>query len=329
MLARVIQMTGCFVAFAALLVSIACGPSQASQSRVEAAVTNILTLVRPGQDGLATIWDGNKYVQCRRMPEQTLRCEAAGALMQPSLGRILVPERIARLAASGWRLDPSFGNYVQVFPTELPARDIAERILQALREGYDADVTNLQVLSDWIRSEPCPPRNGRSQNLAGMINDSPSMMLTAVHDCSYKPAPDLETSPLVRTKADLHSVYGTRVSGEIQRLRINIDRKIFFVVDTGGGYIQCGPQPPQAIYCEAQSAESWPVLARILTPDRVARLHATGFAEPGRAPNYWKTYAADQFTDAAIAEELLTILYDIYGYNGAPKLQFKTEKGRG
>src|SRR5256885_5868578 len=60
-----------------------------SASRVEAALTNISTLERVGQDGLATIWDGNKYVQCRRRPDQTLRCETAGALMQPSLSRVL------------------------------------------------------------------------------------------------------------------------------------------------------------------------------------------------------------------------------------------------
>jgi hypothetical protein len=113
-------------------------------------------------------------------------------------------------------------------------------------------------------------------------------------------------------------------------LRVNIDRRVFVVLDTGGGYVQCGPQSsPRAIYCEAQSAESWPVLARILTPDRVARLHAAGFADPGRAPNYWKIYPADDFTDAAIADELMTILFDVYGYNGSPKLSFKTEKGPG
>jgi hypothetical protein len=86
---------------------------------------------------------------------------------------------------------------------------------------------------------------------------------------------------------------------------------------------------PQAIYCEAHSGESWAVLTRILTPERVARLRAAGFAEPGRSPNYWKTYPSDKFSDMAIAEELLTILHDIYGYDGSPKLEFATEKGRG
>jgi hypothetical protein len=41
--------------------------------------------------------------------------------MQPSLGRVLVPDRIARLTALGWRFDPSFGNYVQDFSSGLTA----------------------------------------------------------------------------------------------------------------------------------------------------------------------------------------------------------------
>jgi hypothetical protein len=257
-----------------------------------------------------------------------LRCESAGALMQPSLGRILVPQRIARLAALGWQLDPSFGNYVQVFPISWPLGQIAEKVLQALRDGYDADLNNLETQSDWIRSEPCPPRNGPSQNLAGMINDSPAMAAAAVYDCAYRPKVPLDPTVSAQSKADLLNLYGARIVGEIQRLRVNIDRRIFVVFDTGAGYVQCAPQSsPHAIYCEAQSAESWPVLARILTPDRVARLRATGFADPGRAPNYWKTYPADAFGDAAIADELATVLFDVYGYNGSPGLKVISEKG--
>ncbi len=325
------QMDGMRMAGFAIVVAALSGPvgsSHADQSRVEAALSNIMALHRPGQDGFATIWDGNRYVQCRQMPERALRCEAAGALMQPSLGRVLVPDRIARLSALGWRLDPSFGNYVQTFPAGLSVTQVADRILQALGEGYDADLTNLEIKSDWIKSVPCPQRNGPTQNLAGMINDSPAMAATAVYGCAYRPTPDTQSPSLIRTKADLINIYGTRVSGEIQRLRVNIDRNVFIVVDTGGGYVQCGPQSaPPSIYCEAQSADSWPVLARILTPDRVTRLRATGFADPGRSPNYWKTYPIAKFRDVAIAEELLTILYDVYGYNGSPELEFKSEKG--
>lgn len=329
MLARGMGLIGCAVVSALLSAPTGfVGSSQASQPRVEAALTNIMTLQRPGQEGLATIWDGNKYVQCRWTPDRALRCEAAGALMQPSLGRVLSPERIARLDALGWHLDPSFGNYVQTFPAGLPVTQVADNILQALKEVYDADLTSLEIQSDWIKSSACPPRNGPGQNLAGMINDSPAMAATALRGCTYRPAPEHGPPSLVRAAADLINIYGARVSGEIQRLKVNIDRRIFVVLDTGGGYMQCGTQSsPRAIYCEAQSAYSWPVLARILTTDRVARLRAAGFADPGRGPNYWKIYPVDDFSEAAISEELLTILHDVYGYNGSPKLEFKTEKG--
>ena len=63
----------------------------------------------------------------------------------------------------------------------------------------------------------------------------------------------------------------------------------------------------------------------VLTPERLAHLHAAGFADPGRAPNYWKVYPADQFDDAAIAGELLTLLHDVYGYDGSWDLAVKTE----
>lgn len=299
---------------------------QANQSRVETALTNIITLHRPGQDGLATIWDKNKFVQCRLQLDHALRCEAAGTLMQPSLARILSAERVARLTVLGWTLDTSFGNYVRIFPSELPVKEIAERILQALQEAYDADITDVEAGSDWIKSEPCPPRHGPGQNLAGRITTASAMVGVSVRGCSYRPN-DEPLAP-VSTKADLITIYGSRVTGEIQRLRVNIDRQKFtwVVIDTGFGYVQCGTAPPRAIYCEAQSAETWPVLARILTADRVAKLYAAGYADPGRAPNYSKDYSLDQFTDRAIAEELLSILYEAYAYNGVPKLDFKTEE---
>ena len=80
------------------------------------------------------------------------------------------------------------------------------------------------------------------------------------------------------------------------------------------------------VYCEAQSADSWQALASVLTPDRVNRLHDLGFADPGRAPNYWKNYPTEQIDDASIARELLTVLHDVYRYNGQPTLNVKTEE---
>jgi hypothetical protein len=247
--------------------------------------------------------------------------------MQPSLGHVLTPERIGRLTALGWRLDPSFGAYAQTFPAGAPASLVADKILETLAEGYDADLANLEVLTDWIASDPCPPRNGPGQNLAGMINDAPAMAATAVHACAYAPAPGAEPLAATSSAADLIGLYGARVTGEIQRLRINLDQPIYVILDTEAAYVQCQPQAaPPAIYCEAVSADSWPGIASLLTPERVARLHTAGFADPGRAPNYWKAYPLDAASDEAIARELLAILHDAYGYAGAPELKVVSEK---
>jgi type III secretion system-like peptide-binding chaperone len=304
-------------------------PIEASKSRVVAALQNIMTLDRAGQDGYATVWDGNKYVQCGRLFDRSLRCEAAGALMQPSLEHVLASERVSRLAALGWRFDPRFGNYIQDFPTGTATTLVGDKILQVLAEVYDADVANLEVNSIWVKSEPCPPRNGPSQNLAGMINDAPSMARYAVHACAYTLTPNNGPSVAASSAAELINLYGVRVTGEIQRLRVNLNRDVFVIFEAGIGYIQCHPDTsPPAIYCEAQSADSWEALRSILTPERVARLHAAGFIDPGRAPNYWKSYSLDQMDDQAIAGELLTILHDVYGYTGLPKIQVITERTR-
>jgi hypothetical protein len=314
------------IAFASIHFSAvaAADPEPASQSRVEAALKNMMALDRPGEFGLATFFDGNKFVQCRGLPDHGLRCEAGGARMQPSLARVLTPEKIERLTAGGWAFDDSFGNYAQVFAADAPPSEIAAKVLRALVEGYDADLARLEAKTDWIASEPCPPRVGPSQNLAGSINDAPALARTAIYACAFA-APKADA---IRSAADLVDIYGKRVTGEVQRLRVNIDRHIHVIFQTDIGYVQCAPMSsPPAIYCEAQSADSWPALSAVLTPERVARLHAAGYADPGYAPNYSRSYPLDKFDEAAVARELLAILYDVYGYVGEPKLQIITEKG--
>jgi hypothetical protein len=322
------------VFIAAATVALAAGAASAEtiEAKVVAAIETVKVLERPGRDNLATVWDGDKYVQCRHMSNQTLRCEAAGAKMQVSLSHVLTPDHVGRLAAMGWMLDPHFGNYVQTFKPDAPSGEVANKIIAALAQGYDADVAKLEIETTSIESEPCPPRNGPSQNLAGLINDAPSMAATAVHDCAYTPDADepARALPPGSTVSDLVKLYGPKVSAEVRRLRVNMHRgQVFVIFDIGVGYVQCQPDTdPDAFYCEAQSAESWPALAAVLTPERIARLHALGFADPGRAPNYSKTYPANKFDDQAVASEVLTVLHDVYGYYGASKLEVKTEEDR-
>ena len=297
----------------------------ASVRRIQSALDNITSLKRPGQDGYATIWDGNKYVQCGLARGGGLRCEAAGSLMQPSLSGVLNPDRVKLLGMLGWTLDPRFGNYVKLLPAQLTPEQDAVDIQIVLGVVYGADLANLQAQTDWIASEPCPPRNGPSQNLAGVINDAASMAATAVHACAYVDTAAVTVAP--QSTAGLIFRYGPRVTAEIQRLRVNLTRQIHVSFDTGLAYMQCEPNSsPPAIYCEAESAQSWAAIADILTPDRIARLHAAGYADPGRAPNYWKDYPLDKATDADIAAEILTLLHDAYGYSGSAPLEIKTEK---
>lgn len=143
------------------------------------------------------------------------------------------------------------------------------------------------------------------------------------------PAASPAVAPSEGSAQLLIDLYGPRATAEIQRLHANLERNVFVVFDAGIGYIQCKPQTaPDAIYCEAQSAESLPALASVLTPDRLARLQGAGYAEPGGAQNFAKTYPLDKYDDAAIAGEVITLLHDAYGYNGAEQLTIKTEAGR-
>lgn len=279
------------------------------------ALENIAVLHRPGQVGYATIWDGNKYVQCYGTGPEGTRCEAAGALMQPSLERVMRPDV---LATQGWAADDSFGNFVRTFPGDTAPKDIAAAALAILAAAYDANPAWLEIRTQWLPESKCPPRNGPSQNLAGMIND----MAASVPACSYEEMALLQAAALAASP----DLYEPAVAAEIQRLRLNATEPVFAVFDAGIGYVQCAPdEVSSAIYCEAQSAESWPALATILTPDRVDLLHAAGYSDPGRSPNYWKNYAMDRETDLAIAEEILTLLHDVYGFTGDWDLEVHTD----
>lgn len=302
---------------------------QAGQSLFAAALHTIRTTRRPGKIGFATIRDGNFYVQCGRWTaDWKLRCEAAGARMQPTLAYVLKPDRITMFPRLGWRFDPAFGNYVQDFPAWMAPRVIAGHVVETLIRIYGADPITLQVKTAWVPDMPCPPRNGPDADLAGAVQ-KPSRLTNSIFACSYhraKPAPRVAGT----STADLIAAYGAKVSAEIHRLRIRQFDNVFAVFDAGIGYVQCAPltRPrPSVLYCEAQSIDEFPPLVRILTEKRIARLHALGFSNPGRAPNYWRTYRFNRNDDQTIADQLLTVLHDVYNYDGAWPLIFSTERG--
>jgi hypothetical protein len=323
------------VALLMLAVLAACAtpqPPPSPRTSIAIALRAVLTEDRPGLQGLATVWDANKYVQCRRLGLD-LRCEAAGALMQPSLVHVLTPDRIAALAALGWRLDPGFGAYARSFSASGDIDQTTDQILEALDRGYGADLQTLEVARAWIAAEACPPRHGYSQNLAGMISDAPDMAGVTVHACAFTPPPLTPEAPLTsvppRSTADaVIAAYLDSTAREIHRLRGRSDKRRFTVFDTDRGYVQCEPQrDPAGLYCEAVSAESWPALSSMLTPDRVLHLHEAGFADPGRTQNYSKSYPAGGPDDRAVARELLIVLHDVYGFDATAKLSVETEAG--
>ena len=299
--------------------------AQSIDTRIDEALQNVTTVVRANRVGYATIWDGNKFVQCRRVPDRQLRCESAGTTMQPSLKIVLTGDRLNRLSALGWVIDPAFGNYVQTFPADVPTATAARQIARTLTEAYAANMDTVEISTRWAADAPCPPRAGFSQNLAGSVNDMPSMRGVVVRACSY--VANDRTTQTAGSAKELIDLYGPPVTAELQRLRINRTERVYTVFDAGIGYVQCMPDTsPAALLCEAQSSESWPALAAIVTPQRIARLHAMGFSDPGRTPNYWKIYSFDKSADAVIASELLSILYEVYNYTGATKLKVKTEQ---
>lgn len=86
------QQTARFAAAITLLITLGAtaAPTYAEEAavdRLDAALQNITSIVRAKKVGYATIWDGNKYVQCHRLLSREMRCEAAGPTLQPSLKR--------------------------------------------------------------------------------------------------------------------------------------------------------------------------------------------------------------------------------------------------
>ena len=52
---------------------------------------------------------------------------------------------------------------------------------------------------------------------------------------------------------------------------------------------------------------------------------AVAVFDPGRAPNYWRVCDADKNSNEAIALNILTVLFEVYGYRGLPALDVLTE----
>lgn len=197
--------------------------SQALSDRppIDEALANIAARTRANQDGYATFWDGNIYVQCHRTATLSMFCEESGARLQPSLRNVL---NQGQLKSLGWSLDSSFGNYVRVFPEDQPLGEVSDAIIEVLVKGYGADPARIEIETNWITTAICPQRNGPSQNLAGVVNDARAMKKTAIKGCSYVEPPP----PTIAASAeDLWALYGWGVAAELQRLKSNRESYVY------------------------------------------------------------------------------------------------------
>ena len=88
-------------------------------------------------------------------------------------------------------------------------------------EVYQANVEKLFAEIKVTARTDCPPRNGPSQPLAGMINPQPFLVAVALRACAYDPQ---KNQPLHRfgprsTAADLIDYYRPFMAEELRRLR--------------------------------------------------------------------------------------------------------------
>ena len=148
---------------------------KATHDKIEGAVANMLTLDRPESIGLVTL------------TTETSSCNAvARTIAHPLRGRRLVAPAVARADPTGAgsrRSRRSAGRSTQLrqlcrdFPADAPAKRLATEIEMALSEGYAVDPESIEVRTDWVKKEPCPPRVARSLDLAGSITTAASSRL--------------------------------------------------------------------------------------------------------------------------------------------------------
>ena len=319
--------------FAGLALSAAAAADSLPQSQIVAGVSSVLVPIEKTRDGVLTVSDGNMFVQCLASHSLPVwRCEAAGLEGQPWLRHVLTPERQDRLIALGFKPDPSFGNFVADRPRPTAPEALADLILRALTEGYGVRPDDLTIHAERIASARChkrmkagadrggsilTPHWGHAQDaVAGCGTRGPDHMNS--DDASVMPQPD---------GRDTRSEYLIYMAEELKRLESVTDSHVIF--DGGPAYVQCANDvEDKQLYCEAASADAVGApIERILTPDRIAKLREAGFSPPGKAMNYWRFYPQAEYTKAAVAQALLDVLKDAYGYYGAPKMNVETEQG--
>ena len=303
------------------------------------AAAKVLVPKRLKQDGILTVRDNTLYVQCINRPDAAVwRCEAAGLEGEPWLRNVLTVERQDQLIARGFRPDSTTGNFVRSFARSTTPIAFATTVLAVLTDIYGADTGEIEAIADWLPAAPCHPRMISGHDFGGSIKTprwghekdvaAGCDILTNTNglnrDDFKTPAPGAPPSGEI----DLAARYAAAMAPQLKRLESGQEH-IWAVFVAGIPYVQCQyDSEDTAFYCEAASDDaSGAPLARILTPDRRQKLIDAGFEPPGKVVNFRRFYPLAQYDEVAVAEALLAVLHDAYGYGGTPALRLHTEKG--
>jgi hypothetical protein len=294
-------------------------------------------------DGILTVSDNNLYVQCLNshlLPQW--RCESAGLEGQPWLHHVLTPERQAKLAALGFAPDPDTGNFAALIAKTTAPDALAGTILRVLTEAYGVQPEEIDVVAEKLRAARCHRRIKAGHDRGGAIlTRAIGLKQDAEKNCKKKSRPGEaeaadddddsggdDTVPAAAPGIDIDARYLTPMAAALERVQ-RAGPHAYVIFEAAPAYVQCKHDADgKRMYCEAASADAvGKQVARILTPERQAKLIAAGFAPPGRVMNYSRFYPDAEYDMPLLAKALLRILKEAYGYQGAPAMNVRTEAG--
>ncbi len=314
----------------------------ATKAEIARGVAAVLLVESEKTDGILTVSESNLYVQC--LDSHFLaewRCESAGSEGQPWLSHVLTSDRQTKLAGLGFAPDPETGNFVALLPKTIAPEALAGMILQVLTEVYGAKPEEIGVKAEKLRSAHCHRRiKARHDRGRAILTKTIGFKQDAEKNCKSKSQPgsaetaadndsdEGATAAVAAPGIDVDARYLTPMAAELDRLRkAGPHAHVIFSAELA--YVQCKHDAEgKRMYCEAASADAvGKQVARILTPERQAKLIAAGFAPPGRVMNYSRFYADAEYDTPLLAKALLRILREAYGYKGAPAITVRTEAG--
>jgi hypothetical protein len=314
----------------------------ARRAEIAQGVAAVLLAENDKTDGILTVAEGNLYVQCldsHFLPEW--RCESAGIEGQPWLQHVLTSDARAKLAALGFAPDPETGNFVALLPKATAPEALAGTILQVLTEVYGARPEEIGVKAEKLRSARCHRRIKAGHDLGrailtrivGFKQDAEKNCKPKSRSAEMEAAADDDTdesrpAPVAAPGIDVDARYLTPMAAELERLRA-AGPHAYVIFAAEPAYVQCKHDAEgKRMYCEAASADAvGKQVARILTPERQAKLIAAGFAPPGRVMNYSRFYSDAEYNTPLLAKALLRVLRQAYGYQGTPAMTVSTETG--